>query len=460
MNLRLVVLIALAGAAWLAVSQWPDKAARETVEPAAWPAASDLRAQLAGIALENRHGSYNLVPELRGAGGWKVMAPELPEAPTEALADTEKVEALVTFLGANAPLRDLGAPVGDDGLAAYGLDQPAASLNLKGDTPLTVSLGERNPVGDGVYALASVRPGQVLLLDSAWLDELGRAPTHFYDLDLCPLTLEDVARLTYQGASSLEGDGTEAWELIRDQARYHFAAPAEATGHAVSDGEIDFYLHGLVTARAEALGAPGAVHGGDRAVERLLRLEAWRENAKAPYVLEVFATDEGRTLYRARASHRPGEEFLLDKDRVRRLIATAFSLRDRRVAPFDTGKTARLRLVDGHETVLEKREGRWRHQHPHGPELQGVDVLLWRLSELAFLSDPATTTPLGADKVLEIHVTDKEGGHLARLTLFTDPELPDGQLWLMPEGGDYHPVDGGILEDLRALARVPEPTKE
>jgi len=95
----------------------------------------------------------------RDADRWRAVEPAGAKIPSDLIAAT------VATLTAGQAAEEL-APEPEHGLAAYGLDTPAASIEVAltgAPAPVTVDLGARNPTRTAVYARRSDEPTLFLI---------------------------------------------------------------------------------------------------------------------------------------------------------------------------------------------------------------------------------------------------------------------------------------------------------
>lgn len=307
------------------------------------------------------------------------------EAPVDWPADQEAVRALLDRTAAVRVVRPLADPATAEQLEAWGLDEPAArvEVELRGGRSRTFLIGAENPlvgghpVTDGDRRRVGLTPGDIF-----WAFD--RPPDAFRDPHPVP---EDPARVTGLTLTSSAAElrlrrAGAAWRVLEDGA-WSPASPArarrllvaftrrlEATRY-VSDraGPEDRARLGLAPPRATA-----RLELGDGAVELDF---AWSEGPDGTTVL----------------AHRRGTPsvFEVDPTVLGELGFDADALRDRTLARFDPDRVARVELTLGtEEAELERTPAGWRDPTGRVEVLDvRVDALVRRF---AFLEGERTVT--------------------------------------------------------------------
>ncbi|MGE4298715.1 MAG: DUF4340 domain-containing protein [Desulfovibrionaceae bacterium] len=451
MNKRITLLVLLAAVVWAVVSFWPKPTGRQAPDPS-WPAPTP--ATLGTIAVNASDGSFVLTHR---EGAWYAgPAPTALDAhPALNRADTAKVEALAAFIGHNKPVRRLG-DVPDRLVGEFGLDKPGIDITITGNTAWRLSLGRENPTKDGVYAFSSLER-QLLLLDAKYRSQLGRGVEYYYDLRLMDVPVAEVERVRVDVA------GTGAWEMSRAKDGYVFTEPKEMAEAAVAAREMDEYLNTITTMTAGRFmdTAPALLPAP------LATISVWRKGVQKPVVVDMFALEpkngdkkgkDGKPAieYAGRSTWQ-GLLFTLDKERVDKLARAAFTLRERKVADVAIGEVARQRLTrmpNGHpgsELWATKADSGWIIESS-GRDVVGMDMLMWRLTDLKSEADPVDAQPQSATHALTWELLGADNKPEALFRFYLDPNLPKGRCWL--QVGDterFHPVADKLLEDLQAL---------
>lgn len=457
MNKRLIVLACLVLCIWLGVYFLPKHKTEEKKVDAAWPAFT--MASTDRIDQKSARHSYSI---RKTNGEWFAAQPGVPEPGLR--LDITKVDALLNYVGSHPPKRRLG-DVGADESKTFGLDNPATSITFYGESQWTIQLGAQNATSTGVFAESSKESGEVLLLDTTYAEQFTRDVGHYYDLRLLPLVADAVKRIR------LETSGGTGWEINVKDGKAVFSSPANMTQKKVSATELDGYLRNLTAVHGEGFLLNAPVPHGDPAAT----LRIWSSGAKDP--MEVrFYKSSGAT------AETDGKDPLSPPKKAPDLVAvsswqnapltlapgarakvfrTAFSLRDRSVLQLAPGQVERQ--VVKHEATggspqaeltATRSESGWQ---VNGKERQGLDMLLWRLSDLQYADEPQATLPEGARKELTWKLYGAKQALKHTLVFYRVPGYagPQGLLWIAVEGkAPYYPVGTKLAGDLAALFSV------
>jgi len=437
MNKRLLVLLLLALVVWGGVKFFKrDQTAPPESDPN-WPLFSinEVRDLNSSAAV----GGFHLI---KRDAGWSVTRAGKSEAAYR--ADQEKVEAFLNFINGNKPRRRL------EGRSAqidreFGLDNPAAILTIKSKTDWTLKLGVVHPMGDTIYAVCSSEPDNHLLLDVKYDEQLSLKEDHFYDLRLMDLKPENISKIR------LERSGKGGWEITRTDKGFDFTWPESLANKEAAVSEVEMHLHDLVSMKAAAF----APDNSTIPAEANMTLSIWPKEAKAPLKISVYKPSPEKDLFLTRSSWQTAL-VELDQKRVDKLCIPSFSLRERRFISVDLGEVVRLQLRqnehDGkpaHEMAALKTESGWKEEGS-GRELKGMDMLLWRLTDLRFESEPSDILPETGIEILDWELFGKDEKPKTVFKFFFDPGLPKDQCWLKVEGREkYYPVLDQFLEDLQ-----------
>ncbi len=452
---RLCILLGLVILVWAAAYLVPDKKKpAPTATEAAWSAPDavegadrvEVNGPMAAYVLEKTNGQWRVSQSA-------TPTPETPNGqatPSPLFAKREKVEALFTYLKSHTPIRRL-ADVPAEQLGQFGLDTPRASLVVHGKRDWTLRLGASNPSGDGVYAQCGDEPGQVLVLDGGYNEQLGRLANHYYDLRLMDFSAEGITSVRVQGPE------VKGFELIRRDKGFAFTWPEAITGHAVAEAEANMFLMKLTSLEGASLAT--ALPAGSSSVGVITVSPL----GGAPAVTrQLFQTTGPKgPVWLAHSSWQPAW-VALDAERMKTLTPDPFSLRDRSVSHLDMGTTARvvmsLPVVEGAKPLSlaavrnDKDNGKGWVREGTDNALPGLDMLLWRFSDLRFEAEPAAAVPATAKEALRVTISGRDGVQSTDLTFFRDPTLPATQCWVRVSGKDTaYPVKLSPLEELLSL---------
>lgn len=378
------------------------------------------------VVVKNDAGAFTLV---RNGREWFM---DMPDG-SRLRADEQKVGGLVRFVGLSRPLQRLGS-AGADLVRRAGLVPPSAEVALDG---LDLILGGPTPDNAGVYALSG-RGRDLLILHHEYAEWLRRGPEFYLDARVLPGAEVDAT------AVRLTRGGIPEWEVRRRGEGYEFELPAERRGAPVSSHELGLYLHGVAATRALSL--PAETPG--KSASPLLELSVWSATSRDPQTLAVYAGQAEAPRYVGVSSWQP-VAFTLDQERVGRLTASPFALSDRRLLRLDLNRVSRAVLrQDGREISANRTAEGWTTGGAGAP-VTGLDMYLWRLTDLTYLDEPRPGLPAAAEPKLYLVLGDDKDNPLAELTFFVSPDLPKGRCLVQVGGkGPYYPADDQVLKDL------------
>lgn len=434
----LILVAALAGAAILAfLSRKPaDRAG--VAEEAVWlPIAADTVRE---IDVEGSSGAYALV---RDDQSWTVRAGG--EGTAAAKADPAKVKALIDFLSLNKPEASLSTGHVDPD-AAYGLDHPRLRLTVrtapaKGQAAVVavLSLGRATSDNAGVHAANSLSPGTIFLLSSSWERQVDHPAEYYLDTRVFSLAERDVTRVRSSGPAGVN------WEVAAKDGGFVFLQPDSAKDKTVSESDMRLFIHDLVGLKSE----PAAVAPADPGPASL-KIEVFGGSG-GPETLEIFRAPVQQGLVLARSTWRKSF-FALDAGAVDKVTKSGFDLEGRKVLDLDTGKVQSLNIRAGSQSFLvQKADSGWTDQDS-GKALRGIDMALWRLTDMQFEAEPSQILPGSAEWAMTCEALDKSGGRLVVLDFYQDASLRAGLCWVRVNGGaSYFPVPDQLLKDLQGL---------
>lgn len=394
-----------------------------------WPEYSAAAADR--VILEGPDNVFELV---RGKDAWRI---KLSDKAVEPLADTRKVEALLEFLALNKPIRRLMVSVGPkEGFV------PVAAVCVQGRPRLEV--GSEDGSGVGVYARMGDMPG-LLVLTREYLDVLTRSPLAYLDtrqVEMDPAKVRNVRLSSMQEGWQVRRNGERGWVFVR---------PENMKGAEVRTEAMNIWLHEVASLTgselAETPPEPGRLPD--------LALSLTDANNRETWLKLWRPLDDSDTW--TVLSSRQEVFFLLDQERVQKLQKNAFSLVDRRLVSLDLGRVRRLSLFgDGREFHARRDGESWLNQQ--AGELTGIDMRLWRLTDVQYEYGPVGALPATAAEALRLVLHDGGDEPLLDLVFYTDPELPGGQCWAGRRGEEaYHPVNARVYMDFQGLLpAVPE----
>jgi len=435
----LVLTLALLAAAALGVYHWRMADPRQDVDRSRW--LSRPFDAVRSLHIQSARGTYMLTAVESGweahvpGASWNFVARVMPE----------KVADYLARLGGLAPHRSVGG-FDQGGLEQYGLDEPEfkiiVSSGEKDGNPLTVRL-TRGESG-AVHGWNSDSPGLVYEFDASVVEQLGLPATAFFDTRVFNFDQETVARvqLTQPFGSN--------WLVEKRKEGYFFSLPGYLKDKPASDSALKLYLHSLSLLRAGTL-----VLEPLDVDKRLpaLTIRVWNAKNETPASVDFYAVNDRPEIFMGRSSWLT-IPFTLDAQSVSQLVRSAFDVQGRTVVKLDIGTVARLVVNHGGtEYVVERGESGW-HRLGDQTELSGIDMSLWRFTDLQFEALPLNVLPESATEVMHCRLFDGKGDKLTALTFYADPRLPQGQCWLKNGGGMYYPVSSRLLKDLQGLFPV------
>jgi hypothetical protein len=421
------------GAYWYATRQ------HQSVDNTRW--LSRPFANVRSIHIQGVKGSYMLSAVDSGweahvpGTSWNIVARVVPEKVSDYLA---RLEGL-------APHRSIGG-FDQGGPELYGLDAPEFKVIVafggKDKTPLTVKLTSD---GSGnIYGWNSDSPGLVYEFGAEALEQLGLPATFFLDTRVFNFDQETVEKV------QLVQPFGSSWLVEKRKEGYFFTLPGYLKEKPASDSELKLYLHSLALLTADNLVLEPMVT--DKRIP-VLTIRIWNAKAQAPSTVEFFTVGDNPGIYLGKSSWLT-VPFTLDAQSVGQLVRSAFDVQGRTVIKLDIGTVARLIINHGGtEYVVERSESGWR-VFGSKKNIPGIDMSLWRFTELQFEALPLNNLPESAVELMYCKLVDKNGEKMTALTFYADPKLPQGQCWMKNGGGMYYPVSSRLLKDLQGLFPV------
>lgn len=447
MTKRLVIaalVLAVAAGLWVLTQGWQP--GQRPAGEAQWPSLAPEAVQ--GLRFELPEPGFDLAVQ---GDDWSIRPLAAAAKPgPEPKAASDKVAALLESVARNKPKRALGAYVAKDA-KAYGLDAPRVRLRIglrpaagrPGQGEVVLVLGRETPAGDGVYALNSLAPDTLFVVEPTLLRQLEHPAEFYVDTRLFEIAEKDVAQLRLAGPSG------PRFEVVRKDGGYAFVRPAALAGRPASESAFKQYLRSLLSLKAAAFLPAKAVAG-----RPLFVVEVSAGGAAAPEILEVFQAEGKPGQLVANATAQPGF-FVLDREQAALLDRPAFDLQDRSVVGLDIGKIESLHIQFGSQAfVAEKTNTGWLERGGKRDVL-GIDMSLWRFNELKFEAEPLGVLPSTAAWTMTCEPMAADGRVVETLTFYSDPRLPAGRCWVrVGTEKIYSPVSEQLLKDLQGLFPV------
>jgi hypothetical protein len=445
MDKRLLVLAALVAAIWAGIHFWPEEKKVEKTDPV-W-----LKLQPAKVKKIEQKAAESFSLDLDN-GEWRITLSGDKKTPEPLRASLLSVEALVNFVSGNAPMRRLG-PIPADKAKDFGLDKPKSSVTITAENSWTIELGDKNPTNDGIYAQSSLEPGECLLLDPKYAEQLNRKAENYYDLRLADYPAETVSKIRVVSRASGK---SEEWEIEREDKGFAFTAPAEYASKPLVAQDAESYARALSSAKGKQLLLPAP----PIPAEPYATITIWRKGVEAPVTYEIFQFPADFSVpglagqFFCRSSWQKGL-LSLEKGEERRLARDAFSLRDRSAFKADVDALRSMKIVrherQGQPTAefLARKADKGGWTDKDGKALTGMDLLVWRLAQINYEAEPVKALPETAKPTVDwVLYKDKEQVE-ATLKFHRDPALPKGRCWLVVNDGELKfPVEDKLLTEL------------
>jgi len=236
--------------------------------------------------------------------------------------------------------------------AAYGLEPPAATINLSLDdgTELTLAVGDELPLGS-TRALRRAGSDEIVIAPGWFMSDLERGLDDWRSREVVDLQAEEVASITIEA-------GPDTIRALRSGAQWLLESPLE---DLADRDHLQGLFSDLAALRIEEFldGSASLEELGLTAPEYRLRIVP--AAGGEPFRLELGATRERDGATEVACRRGDGELFWA-ADRVRTRLSKAPVLwRSKKVWPFDSWEVEGLRLRNPSESVeLEKVDFQWR----------------------------------------------------------------------------------------------------
>lgn len=426
-------------AAVCAVGYWYTSLKEETYDNTRWLSGSFDSVR--SVHVQSEQGSYMLSSndgkwEAQVPGGsWNISARVLPD----------KVAGFLASVAELTPHRSIGG-FDQGGPEQYGLDSPdlkiiVAFSEKEGDS-LTIKL---TSVNDSiVYGWNSASPGLVYEFGKDVLPKLAQPATQFLDTRVFSFDEENVEKL------QLVQPFGSSWLVEKHKEGFFFALPGYLKAKPASDSALKLYIHSLALLKAGQLMLEPIVV--DKKMPSLT-IKVWSKGVAEPSSVDFYTIKDVPSKYLGTSSWLT-VPFTLDVQSVGQLVRSAFDMQGRTVIKLDLGQVARVILVHGGTNyAMERGETGWRLLDSK-KDLSGIDMFLWRFTDLQFEALPLNNLPETAVKLMYCKLENEQGEKLTELTFYADPKLPQGQCWMKNGGKMYYPVSSRLLKDLQGMFPV------
>lgn len=397
------------------------------------------------------HGSKGTYMLRSNGGEWIAQVPGASWN-IEARGVPSKVAAYLSLVADLAPHRSIGG-FDRGGPEEFGLEQPEYKLiiSFKGNSEaLTVKLASDG--GGTVFGWNSDSPGLVYEFSSDIMKTLDQPATHFLDKRVFSFDEEAVQKV------QLVQPFGSSWLVEKKSNGFFFSLPGYLKGKPASDSNLKLYLHSLALLNAGSLVLEPVV--ADKRIPALT-VRVWSGRDQKESSVDFYTVKDDPSVYMGKSTWLT-VPFLLDAQSVSQLVRSAFDVQGRSVLKLDIGKVARLVVVHGgNEYVVVRSETGWR-LFDGTKDIPGIDMSLWRFTELQFEALPLNNLPDSAVELMFCKLVGEDDDVLTSLTFYVDPKLPQGQCWMKNGGGMYYPVSSRLLKDLQGMfpAGAVEPLKD
>ena len=325
----------------------------------------------------------------------------------------------------------------------HDLDEPGLKLSVRfrdeSVPPLEVRLSKDE--SGRTYGWNSQTPGRAYEFGGEVYGQFDQPVVHFLDTRIFHFEEERVYQV------QLVQPFGSSWLVRRGAGGFTFVLPGYLKDKVVSASELKLYLHALALLRANRLVLEPAEPERGMAA---LTIKVWAGKDKEPSTVEFFTIEDDPKHYFGRSSWLT-VPFLLDAESVSQLVKSAFDVQGRNVFTLDIGQVAVIVIINGDRRYVVRRENTgWRVEGGE-KNVPGIDMALWRFTELQFEALPLNNLAATAVKLMHCRLLDGDGNELKAVTFYADPKLPPGQCWMKNGDGMYYPVSARLLKDLQGM---------
>ena len=425
-----LLVLAAAAAYWYALPE------ESVVEEPRWLSRSFD--SVVSIHVQGEQGTYMLAPK---DGQWEAQIPGVSWN-VVARVTSDRVTDFLSRLKALDPQRAIGG-FDRGGFEQYGLDNPKLKIivNFGDKEKASLAVKLTSDESGTVYGWNSDSQGLVYEFDKDVLRQLGLPARYFLDAHVFQFDEKAVRKL------QLTQPFGSSWLVEKRKEGFFFMLPGYLKDKPASDSELKLYIHSLALLAANRLLLePTEVENRIPA----LTIKIWADKSEEPASVEFFTVKEDPSIYFGRSSWLT-VPFVLDAQSVAQLVRSAFDVQGRTVVKLDIGTVARFFISNGGtQYLVERSETGWRVKDEK-KDIPGIDMSLWRFTELQFEALPLNSLPDSAVPLLYCRLENGDGEKLTELTFYADPRLPQGQCWMKNGGGMYYPVSSRLVKDLQGM---------
>lgn len=433
---RIAVLIAIVLLAGVAGGiYWFDSTTIDRQVASRWLLRS--LADVKSIHVQTGEGTYTLS---RVGDGWEAQMPGVSWNIKARVLPT-KVEDYLSLIAKLEPQHSTGG-YNRGGPDEYGLDNPLLKIILQFDEKVGRSLTIKfraDEIG-GVYGWNSEDPAMVYVFGKDLLETLNVQVDHFLDMRVFNFDKKQIDRV------QLVQPFGSSWLVQKGEKGFSFTLPGYLKGKDASDSEISLYIHTLALLKA------GKLLLKPESSEQVpaLTIRLWDVGGVEPHQVEFFTLPEDTTNYLGKSSWLT-VPFLLDSESVAQLVRSAFDVQGRQVFNLDMSEVVYFIIFHGDKRYVVKRSDNGWLLRGEEKLLPGIDMSLWRFTELQFEALPLNNLSATAVKLMRCRLLDSNKGLLKEVTFFADPKLPQGQCWMKNGDEMYYPVSSRLLKDLQGM---------
>ncbi|RWU05399.1 DUF4340 domain-containing protein [Pseudodesulfovibrio sp. S3] len=425
------LLVLLAGAFY-----WYSSLERDQVQTSRWLSSLE---EVKTVHVQTAKGTYSLIAS-KGKQ-WEAQVPGISWN-IAAKGVRGRVSEYLTRLEKLVPLRSFSGPAADE-FIEYGLDNPGLKIILQFDKKNAQSLTIRFFPGQSgrVYGWNSESPDLVYEFDEKVFEQFSYPAIHFLDTRVFQFDEEGVNQL------QLVQPFGSSWLVKRQKKGFVFTLPGYLKDEAVSDSEIRLYIHALALLRAGKLLLEPILTEKEMAA---LTIKIWTEGSNEPSMVEFFSIEEDPKHYLGKSSWLT-VPFLLDAESVGQLAKSAFDVQERNIVTLDIGQVAKIIIDHGSKQYILKRDDSGWRVVGGEKDVPGIDMALWRFTELQFEALPLNNLSTTAVQLMRCQFRDIDGELLKKMIFYADPKLPQGQCWMKDGDGMFYPVSSRLLKDLQGM---------
>ena len=415
---------------------WCDMYTHTRIETSQWLSRS--LEKMSSVHVYSPEGSYTLFAD---GDVWDADVPG-PSWNIKAHVKPNKVREYISYLADLTPNKYI-ADVDQDGPESYGFNDPGFKVILKfsgkGGEPLTIKF-TTDETGR-VFGWNSGNTEMVYEFDVKVLERLALPARHFLDDYIFRFDEELVDRVQL-----VQPFGSN-WLVEKGESGFVFKLPGYLKEKQASDSDLRLYIHSLALIRAKQLILEPVVlekqMGG-------LVIRVWVKGGKEPHFVEFFPKEGSPDVYLGRSSWLT-TPFLVDAQSVAQMVKSAFDIQSRTVMALDIGTVDRIILDHGGSRfTIGRSDTGWRLQGTEN-DIPGIDMLLWRITNLKFEALPLSNLSKTAVELMNCRLLDADGKFMKVMTFYVDRELPQGQCWMKSEDGMHYPVSSRLLKDLQGM---------